>query len=46
MERANAYDAQSLSFMGVTIIALSAAGPGRTGPGRTRSICRFVDLNI
>ena len=26
MERANAYDAQSLSFMGVTIIALSAAG--------------------
>ena len=26
MERANAYDAQSLSFMGVTTIGLSAAG--------------------
>ena len=30
MERANAYDAQSLSFMGVTTIGLSASGSGLT----------------
>ena len=30
MERANAYDAQSLSFMGVSNIALTAPG---LGPG-------------
>ena len=37
MERANAYDAQSLSFMGVITIGLSAAESGQVLPGRVKS---------
>ena len=42
MERANAYDAQSLSFMGVAIIVLSAALPYRVMIQRAR--ITFLDI--